>query len=67
MNHSSFQGDVFNCHNLAHSISMAGSWLTQLAIVTLNLVLVILFVVRNTDVCGSFFETPVGKSETNAN
>ncbi|KAL9957126.1 hypothetical protein ACROYT_G038728 [Oculina patagonica] len=38
---------------------MAGLWLTQLAIVTLNLLLVILFVVANTDFCGSVFETQV--------
>ncbi|KAL9957131.1 hypothetical protein ACROYT_G038733 [Oculina patagonica] len=38
---------------------MAGLWLTQLAIVTLNILLVILFVVANTDFCGSVFETLV--------
>ncbi|KAL9957136.1 hypothetical protein ACROYT_G038738 [Oculina patagonica] len=38
---------------------MAGLWLTQLAIVTLNILLVILFVVANTDFCGSVFETQV--------
>ncbi|XP_078347708.1 uncharacterized protein LOC144632839 [Oculina patagonica] len=38
---------------------MAGLWLTQLAIVTLNILLVVLFVVANTDFCGSVFETQV--------
>ncbi|KAL9957129.1 hypothetical protein ACROYT_G038731 [Oculina patagonica] len=38
---------------------MAGSWLTQLAIVGLNILLIFLFVVANKDFCGSVFETQV--------
>ncbi|KAL9957259.1 hypothetical protein ACROYT_G038873 [Oculina patagonica] len=38
---------------------MAGLWLTQLAIVSLNILLIVLFVVANTDSCGSVFETLV--------
>ena len=41
--------------------SMAGAWLIRLAIVILNISLIILFVVADTDICGSVFETEVGK------
>ena len=40
---------------------MAGLWLSQLVIVTLNILPVVLFVMANTDFCGSVFETQVGK------
>ena len=39
---------------------MAVLWLTQSAIVTLNILLGILFVLANKDFCGSVFETRVG-------
>ncbi|XP_078356206.1 uncharacterized protein LOC144641019 [Oculina patagonica] len=53
-----------DCHILTlqqrtHYNPMAGMWLTQLAIVILNILLVVLFVVANTDFCGSVFETQV--------
>ena len=40
---------------------MAGAWLIRLVIVILNIFLIFLFVVANTDLCGSVFETQVGK------
>ena len=40
---------------------MAGLWLTQLAIVIINILLVVLFVVANTDFCGSAFEAQASK------
>ena len=40
---------------------MADSWLTQLVIAALNIFLGMLFVLANTDFCGSVFETQVGK------
>ena len=40
---------------------MAGLGLTRLAIVALDILLAILYVVANTDFCGSVFETQVGK------
>ncbi len=46
---------------------MAGLRLIQLAIVTLNILLVVLFAMANTDFCGSVFETQVGEYKTNGN
>ena len=40
---------------------MAGFWLVQLTVVTLNILLVIVFVLANRDYCGSIFETQVGR------
>ena len=40
---------------------MAVLWLTQFAIVTLNILLRILFVLANKDFCGSVYETRVGE------
>ena len=40
---------------------MAVLWLTQLTFVTLNILLRVLFVMANSDFCGSVFETQVGK------
>ncbi|KAL9957135.1 hypothetical protein ACROYT_G038737 [Oculina patagonica] len=38
---------------------MAGLWLTKLAILSVNFLLVVLFVIANKDFCGSVFETQV--------
>ena len=44
---------------------MAGlTCLIQMAILTLNILLVALFVAGNTDFCGSVFETQVGEYRT---
>ena len=41
---------------------MAGiQWLAQLTLVTLNTLLVVVFVLANRDYCGSVFETQVGE------
>ena len=40
---------------------MAVLWLIQFAIVILNILLGILFVLANKDFCGSVFETQVGE------
>ena len=40
---------------------MAVLWLTQFAIVSLNILLGILFVLADKDFCGSVFETRVGE------
>ena len=40
---------------------MAGAWLIRLAILILNISLITLLVMANTDFCGSVFETEVGK------
>ena len=54
-----------NCYSLARNTapSMAGPWLTQLAIAyaALNILLGMLFVAAVTDFCASVFETQVGK------
>jgi len=48
---------------LAHNKtpSMAGSWVTKLAVTALNILLGMLFVAANTDFCANVFETQVGK------
>ena len=43
------------------NFSMAVLWLTQSAIVTLNILLGIVIVLANKDFCGSVFETRVGE------
>ena len=60
---TSFLNDVLNCYSLAHNTTplMAGSWLTQLAMTALNILLGMLFVAANTDFCRSAFETQIGK------
>ena len=54
-----------NCYSLARNTapSMAGPWLTQLAIAyaALNILPGMLFVAAVTDFCASVFETQVGK------
>ena len=43
------------------NFSMTVLWLTQFAIVTLNILLGILFVLAKKDFCGSVYETRVGE------